>query len=1041
MAAFYAGDTCALKDDPSILAFVERTWRDVDAEPFEPPKWMNNPSVPGRLVTELFENGLPPQGYVLVEFVAPHTECTLVNEKDLILIDREFLTGDVVKRRSHDAASGTIIRTSNACTLQPIYTGLPFPGHSWSLKEDDNILRNIPAEELKMSEDFVEGTYIIYRDWIGTIDIVYDEITIRLSDGSVVVVENTDDMGVPAMGRSQKKGKTGKPGALVEKLHSRLAGRDDGKKAEAPDFIHPGMVVVTTKGNLRRGHWKYGAYNPNISPRGIVVEVRETQIGVTWLTSNVFKADRTQKETPPMLLTTDEFGTGDVRIYDEGNLPHELRSAIGAMRGSRLAAGDNVRFRDVAGAALKYSSASPALVTQHGSFRRIPRLETQGYDMNVLLIRETKLFVTVQWQDGSRSDESATNLIPYLNVDEHDVWPGEIIRLKGDIKLDVDSLDDFIKIPNIGLVLSTNARERMAKVRWFSRPNISILSSNESVLLPGSSLGELTGPEADLSLYDIACCSALTRRRGDLILVAPETQEETDASRLGFQEAAQSSGVLPSGVLNTAINLLNWRFSQPPSDLPTQENPAIASNLNEQSRGDIDWFGTVVDLCLDGTLQVRLAAADPIRDIYVKPEKATLVSGGDDDSLLGSEAMEDDSDDESLDSDDDSVIGSQESYDSEDVIEEVVEYEGGTRLDDDETDAMWMTDEEENTKTSPDSDVAGTRSDSSLMPSPIHLHPDGFGASQIDEVKFTAYTGMPAQFVILEGHPPSNHHYVNNPTELGAPLMRRIRKEHKIMQNSIPDGIWVRTWEERLDLLRILIIGPQETPYTLAPFVIDFRLPSNFPDMPPEAYFHSWTNGAGRINPNLYEDGKICLSLLGTWNADKKNEGWSASRSSMLQVIVSLMGLVLVKEPYYNEAGYEALKGSADSEVTSNMYSERVLVLAKGFVTHALSHEIEGLHDVISWIYKPSHGKGPELLDRIMKEAAGLLVSAESDLTPSMDGADAMDIDGGNKRTRDSQHMMHLSAGAKVMLKRYLDGLTEAARTCGYAIGPVAGSG
>jgi ubiquitin-protein ligase len=51
------------------------------------------------------------------------------------------------------------------------------------------------------------------------------------------------------------------------------------------------------------------------------------------------------------------------------------------------------------------------------------------------------------------------------------------------------------------------------------------------------------------------------------------------------------------------------------------------------------------------------------------------------------------------------------------------------------------------------------------------------------------------------------------------------------------------------------------------------------------------------VNPNLYEDGKVCLSILGTWAGDR-NETWSATRSSLLQAFVSIQGLVLVKEPY-----------------------------------------------------------------------------------------------------------------------------------------------
>lgn len=48
---------------------------------------------------------------------------------------------------------------------------------------------------------------------------------------------------------------------------------------------------------------------------------------------------------------------------------------------------------------------------------------------------------------------------------------------------------------------------------------------------------------------------------------------------------------------------------------------------------------------------------------------------------------------------------------------------------------------------------------------------------------------------------------------------------------------------------------------------------------------------------NLYEEGKVCLSILGTWSGDK-SETWNASRSSLLQALVSIQGLVLVKEPY-----------------------------------------------------------------------------------------------------------------------------------------------
>lgn len=69
----------------------------------------------------------------------------------------------------------------------------------------------------------------------------------------------------------------------------------------------------------------------------------------------------------------------------------------------------------------------------------------------------------------------------------------------------------------------------------------------------------------------------------------------------------------------------------------------------------------------------------------------------------------------------------------------------------------------------------------------------------------------------------------------------------------------------------------------------------------PQVHYHS---SGRRINPNLYENGKVCLSLLNTWNGDE-DEMWSPS-STLLQVLVSIQGLVLVPKPFYNEAGCAA---------------------------------------------------------------------------------------------------------------------------------------
>ena len=83
-----------------------------------------------------------------------------------------------------------------------------------------------------------------------------------------------------------------------------------------------------------------------------------------------------------------------------------------------------------------------------------------------------------------------------------------------------------------------------------------------------------------------------------------------------------------------------------------------------------------------------------------------------------------------------------------------------------------------------------------------------------------------------------------------------------------------------------MIEGPADTPYENGVFMFDVQLPSNYPKSPPVVRYLSQCTE--RLNPNLYEDGTVCVSLLGTWSG-KGSETWT-SKSSLCQLIVSLQG-------------------------------------------------------------------------------------------------------------------------------------------------------
>jgi baculoviral IAP repeat-containing protein 6 len=146
--------------------------------------------------------------------------------------------------------------------------------------------------------------------------------------------------------------------------------------------------------------------------------------------------------------------------------------------------------------------------------------------------------------------------------------------------------------------------------------------------------------------------------------------------------------------------------------------------------------------------------------------------------------------------------------------------------------------------------------------------------------------------------------------------------------------------------LQVLIAGPHDTPYESGLFLFDVLCGTSYPDSPPS--INLMTTGGGSVrfstcplcgpapflpsrnlvrsscvshchgacaphalallllstlppaDPNLYNCGKVCLSLLGTWSGSSE-EMWNKD-STLLQLFVSIQALIFVREPYFNGA-------------------------------------------------------------------------------------------------------------------------------------------
>lgn len=145
--------------------------------------------------------------------------------------------------------------------------------------------------------------------------------------------------------------------------------------------------------------------------------------------------------------------------------------------------------------------------------------------------------------------------------------------------------------------------------------------------------------------------------------------------------------------------------------------------------------------------------------------------------------------------------------------------------------------------------------------------------------------------------------------------MRRISQEISTLSTSLPlhydSSIFLRVDESRPDVIRALLIGPEGTPYANGCFIFDIFLPPAYPEVSPKVVLTTTGGGKVRFNPNLYKCGKVCLSLLGTW----QGPGWDPKHSTLLQVLLSIQSLIMVEEPIYNEPGYERSRMDTESQV------------------------------------------------------------------------------------------------------------------------------
>ncbi len=93
-----------------------------------------------------------------------------------------------------------------------------------------------------------------------------------------------------------------------------------------------------------------------------------------------------------------------------------------------------------------------------------------------------------------------------------------------------------------------------------------------------------------------------------------------------------------------------------------------------------------------------------------------------------------------------------------------------------------------------------------------------------------------------------------------------------------------------------IIFGPKDTIYENGVYFFEFNFPEDYPYSPPTLKYLT-NNGKTRFNPNLYRNGKVCISILNTW----RGPGWTSCMS--IRTVLITLTTLFHNKPLLNEPG------------------------------------------------------------------------------------------------------------------------------------------
>ena len=118
--------------------------------------------------------------------------------------------------------------------------------------------------------------------------------------------------------------------------------------------------------------------------------------------------------------------------------------------------------------------------------------------------------------------------------------------------------------------------------------------------------------------------------------------------------------------------------------------------------------------------------------------------------------------------------------------------------------------------------------------------------------------------------------------------MKRLMDEYKTYKNEPNYSIQID--EKNIRIWNVLLFGAPDTIYEGGIFKSQFEFPKEYPNRPPSFRFLS-----DMFHPNIYEDGRVCISILhegvDEYKYEDISERWNPSHS-INSVLLSVLAML-----------------------------------------------------------------------------------------------------------------------------------------------------